>query len=65
MFIHKVADLIEGHAHLDTLCLDLVGAADDTTIVARQDENGLVPQVRTKHALATDEEIIAVGECVH
>ncbi len=65
VFLHQVADLIEGHAHLDTQRLDLVGAADDTTIVARQDEDGLAPQVRTKHALATDEEIIAVSECVH
>ena len=65
VFLHQVADLIEGDAHLDTQRLDLVGAADDTTVVARQDEDGLVPQVRTKHALATDEEIIAVGECVH
>ena len=43
VFLHQVADLIEGHAHLDTQCFDLVGAADDTTVVARQDEDGLAP----------------------
>ena len=43
VFLHQVADLIEGYAHLDTQCLDLVGAADDATVVARQDEYGLVP----------------------
>ena len=65
VLLYKIFNLVQWDTHFDAQSLDLIGPADYTAVIARQNEDGLFPKVRAKNALATDIEIITVGKRVH
>ena len=65
ILLHKVLDLEERIAHLDTQGLGLVGPRHGTTVVIAQHNNRFSYQVGPENPLAGSEEIVAVGQGEH